>query len=211
MTDVATRYPGTYSLFRGLLARMGSHPLRHLFPCFLAFIAYIKNKGKAMYRIIAAIIAIPLLFAGVLAQPVAFDYSPLPETSFCRPHIRNGVGDIADFADLFGIKNNNPDDYPVINYYCPDTNFISHGFAYHSVPDEQVLVGNHLYVARGAYFVIYEIGANGYLTEIGRKPVTHSLLWEKSKIAIWFYFPHTSISGTFPSSASMPTPKLFAP
>ena len=122
-----------------------------------------------MYRIIAAIMAIPLLFAGVLAQPVAFEYFPLPETSFSRPHFRNGVGDIADFADPFGIKNNNPDDYPVINYYCPDTNFISHGFAYPTVPDEQVLVGNHLYVARGAYFVIYEIGANGYLTEIGRK------------------------------------------
>lgn len=56
-------------------------------------------------------------------------------------------------------------DLPTPSYFYPDTNFtlMSHGFP--TSPWDQILVNGHLYVAMGAYIVIYEVQSNGRLQE----------------------------------------------
>ncbi len=57
------------------------------------------------------------------------------------------------------------EDISDIQYFWPDTNFtfLSHGFP--TTPRTQVLANGHLYVAFGAYLVIYEIQDDGTLLE----------------------------------------------
>jgi hypothetical protein len=68
------------------------------------------------------------------------------------------------------------DDYIVQpQYFWPDTNFtfLSHGFP--TTPRTQVLANGHLYVAMGAYILIYEIQGDGTLQESGRKMLPYEI------------------------------------
>jgi hypothetical protein len=58
---------------------------------------------------------------------------------------------------------NNP--FPTPQYVWPDINFTDVVFGFPTEPKDQVLANNHLYVAMGAYVVIYEIQADGTLLE----------------------------------------------
>ncbi|UCC79065.1 MAG: hypothetical protein JSW64_12425, partial [Candidatus Zixiibacteriota bacterium] len=64
-------------------------------------------------------------------------------------------------------------DLPIPSYSYPDTNFtlMSHGFP--TSPREQLLANGHLYVAMGAYIVIYEVLPNGRLEETCSKMTDH--------------------------------------
>ncbi len=67
------------------------------------------------------------------------------------------------------------DEISDIQYFWPDTNFtfLSHGFP--TTPRTQVLANGHLYVACGAYFVIYEVQNNGELIETCSKMVPYAI------------------------------------
>jgi hypothetical protein len=67
-------------------------------------------------------------------------------------------------------------DTPIPSYFYPDTNFtlMSHGFP--TSPWDQVLVNGHLYVAMGAYFIIYEVLPDGRLQETCSKMTDHVIM-----------------------------------
>ena len=62
---------------------------------------------------------------------------------------------------------------PAPSYVYPDTNFsfLSHGFP--TSPRDQLLINGHLYVAMGAYIVIYEVQPDGRLQETCSKMTDH--------------------------------------
>jgi hypothetical protein len=74
-------------------------------------------------------------------------------------------------------------DIPTPDYFYPDTNFtlMSHGFP--TSPRDQLLINGHLYVAMGAYIVIYEVLPDGRLQETCSKmtdPVLTSMAHDGS-------------------------------
>jgi hypothetical protein len=58
---------------------------------------------------------------------------------------------------------------PTPQYVWPDIGFRNVAFGFPTEPKDQVLANNHLYVAMGAYVVIYEIQGDGTLRETGSK------------------------------------------
>jgi len=62
---------------------------------------------------------------------------------------------------------------PIPSYFYPDTNFTVMSHAFPTSPRDQVLVNGHLYVAMGAYIVIYELLPDGQLQETCSKMTDH--------------------------------------
>ncbi len=78
---------------------------------------------------------------------------------------------LAAASDLDTIFN----DIPEIQYYWPDTNFTFLSHAFPTTPRTQVLANGHLYVAFGAYLIIYEIQDDGTLLETCSKMMPYAI------------------------------------